>query len=62
MKEEEEVHIPEWDILNPAYFWVQYNLTVVGDRYLSNGRRQHLVLESVPENTVIADADIFSVK
>lgn len=48
-----------WTRVDPPYFWAKHNLTVVGDRYDSTGCRQHVVRESVPVGTVIANAVIF---
>lgn len=48
-----------WIRVDPPYFWAKHSLTVVGDRYDSAGRRQHVVRGSVPVGTVIANADIF---
>ena len=44
----------EWE-KNPIH-WKGF--VVIGDRHLPDGKRQHLVRGSVPNNTVINNADI----
>lgn len=45
----------EWELLEPAP-WKGY--TIVADRHLPDGTRQHLVKGSVPEGTVVGNAQI----
>lgn len=51
--------LPKWFRVEPAYWWTDAKLFVIGDRYVADGRRQHLVQGSVLENTVIGNADVF---
>ena len=43
----------------PPYFWSKYNLTVLYDRHLPNGIRQHVVAEHVPNGTILDNAEIY---
>ena len=48
--------VPEWEYVDPPVVWKDY--TVIGDRHLPNGVRQHLVVGSVPSGTVVNNAHI----
>lgn len=48
-----------WTPIDPSYDWSKYGLTVIGERYLEDGRRQHLVEEAVLPGLVLDNADIF---
>lgn len=47
-----------WEILDPHFYWEKQNLTVIADRHLPNGKRQHVVLEEGGP-TEVGNADIF---
>lgn len=34
-----------WEVVDPPFKWERHNLTVIGDHYLSDGTRLHLVKE-----------------
>ena len=48
--------VREWERIEPALEWRGY--TVIGDRHLPNGIRQHLVKGSIPEGTIVNNAQI----
>ena len=51
--------VMNWQHMSPPYLWKEHGLTVVGDRHLPNGDRQHIVLGSMPLGTVIDNAYVF---
>lgn len=53
-----EEGLPKWQRVVPAIAWKPYGLTVVADRHLPDGTRQHLVREEVPVGCVVANAQV----
>ena len=51
----------KWQRFYEPFYWERYDITVVADRHLPNGKRQHIVIEDI-EDTEIRNADIFSIK
>lgn len=47
-----------WEWVSPPVWWPAAGLHIVADRYLSDGRRQHMVEGSVAPATVIANAEV----
>lgn len=48
-----------WERFAEPYEWSKFGLTVVADRHLPSGRRQHLVTGRVHPTLALCDADIF---
>lgn len=46
---------------NPPYNWVKHNLTVLYDRHLPDGTRQHIVSEDISVGTILDNAEVHSV-
>ena len=49
-----------WETVNPPFKWKSHNLTVIGDYYLSDGTRLHLVKEDGYFGQVIDNALVYS--
>lgn len=49
-----------WEVIDPPFKWKSNNLTVVGDYYLSDGTRLHLVKEDGFFGQVIDNARVYS--
>lgn len=47
-----------WERLEVPLWWPEAGRFVIGDRHLADGRRQHLVMGTVPAGTAIAEADV----
>jgi hypothetical protein len=47
-----------WERVSPPVWWPAAGRHIVADRYLSDGRRQHMVEGSVASGTVIANAAV----
>lgn len=50
----------EWKVIDPAFDWVKYNLTVIGNGYTPDGQRYHLVQEGDYNGEYISNAYIFT--
>lgn len=50
---------PPWERVEPTFLWAKHGLEVIGDRHLSDGRRQHIVKGCVHVGTTLDNADVF---
>lgn len=56
----DESDVMPWKPMAEPYFWHDLGVTVIADRHLPDGTRQHMVQEQVAPGLVHANAQVLS--